>query len=185
MESLLEMQKEQQRMEKRLDELTRYLNTPAIKNFKEVDEEGYPNPNSDMIMALRKIRHEYNCLETDYKELMQRMESTLFGMHEASKNKERENRNIEMTPLAIVQKIDPNSPAEKCGFEEGDVIIQYGGYKYVEDEKPLNKIGQITQSYLGGGIEVLVARKGKVLQITLRPNVKESSIYCGFFIVPY
>ncbi|BFU19761.1 proteasome regulatory subunit, putative [Entamoeba histolytica HM-1:IMSS-B] len=191
MEHIKELQKERVRMEKRLEELTKYLNSPGIKDFKEVDEEGYPNPDSEMIISLRKIKHEFNCLETDYKNLMNDLTQSLYQIHEEALRYEQNNQQGEkitydVQPLAIIKKIDCDSPAEKAGLQEGDIIIAFGGYKLKSGDMPLQKIAEITNQYSGtNGIEIDVTRKGEILRTKLYPDQYNEHTHCGFFIIPY
>ncbi|EDR25921.1 26S proteasome non-ATPase regulatory subunit, putative [Entamoeba dispar SAW760] len=191
MEHIKELQKERLRMEKRLEELTKYLNSPGIKDFKEVDEEGYPNPDGDMIISLRKIKHEFNCLKTDYKNLVDELTQSLYQIHEEALRYEQTNQQGEkitydVQPLAIIKRIDSDSPAEKAGLQEGDIIIAFGGYKLKSDDKPLQKIAEITNQYTGtNGIEIDVTRKGEILRTKLYPDQYNEHPHCGFFIIPY
>lgn len=67
---------------------------------------------------------------------------------------------------ALVSDIMEGSPAEKAGFERGDVIIQYNG-KEVENTGHLRNM--VAQTPVGKVIDVKVVREGleKVLKVTI------------------
>jgi serine protease Do len=60
---------------------------------------------------------------------------------------------------ALVSQVVPNSPAEKAGIEQGDVILQFDG-KEVSDSKELPRI--VASTPVGKSVTVKIARDGKV-----------------------
>ena len=50
------------------------LNNPLV------DGEGFPRADLD-IFETRKLRNRHACLQTDYKNLMKKLEAQLFGLH--------------------------------------------------------------------------------------------------------
>jgi serine protease Do len=60
---------------------------------------------------------------------------------------------------ALVSQVVPNSPAEKAGIEQGDVILQFDG-KDVSDSKELPRI--VASTPVGKSVMVKIARDGKV-----------------------
>ena len=60
---------------------------------------------------------------------------------------------------ALVSQVVPNSPAEKAGIEQGDVILQFDG-KDVSDSKELPRI--VASTPVGKSVTVKIARDGKV-----------------------
>jgi len=60
---------------------------------------------------------------------------------------------------ALVSQVLPNSPAEKAGIEQGDVILQFDG-KDVSDSKELPRI--VASTPVGKSVMVKIARDGKV-----------------------
>ena len=60
---------------------------------------------------------------------------------------------------ALVSQVVPNSPAEKAGIEQGDVILQFDG-KEVSDSKELPRI--VASTPVGKNVTVQIARDGKV-----------------------
>lgn len=67
---------------------------------------------------------------------------------------------------ALVSDVMDGSPAEKAGFERGDVVIQYNG-KEVENTSHLRNM--VAQTAVGKVMEVKVSRDGheKVLKVTI------------------
>jgi len=59
----------------------------------------------------------------------------------------------------LVSQVAPNSPAEKAGIEQGDIIIQFDG-KEVSDSKELPRI--VASTPVGKSVTVKIARGGKV-----------------------
>ena len=49
-----------------------------------IDGEGFPRADVDL-MECRKLRHRHACLQTDYKNLMKKLEAQLFGLHQIYK----------------------------------------------------------------------------------------------------
>ncbi|KAL7717404.1 26S proteasome non-ATPase regulatory subunit [Entamoeba marina] len=68
-------------IESRIAQLSEYLNKPEIKGFREVDDEGYPHPDAELIISLRKMKHEYNCLQNDYNDIMETITNELYKIH--------------------------------------------------------------------------------------------------------
>ena len=239
MEKLRELQKERERIEKRLEEINRYLQSPAVINYREVDDEGYPIADRDTIIAMRKVKYEYNCLQNDYTAIMEQITNELYSVH--SKKLEQENVTIptetkemketntkELTPeekeiferikakriqeikemkktidtsktkemkemknfvpLAIVKRVDLNSPAENAGLDVDDIIINWCGYTTSdENENTLQKIGEITKAFKEGDGDMMIefTRQGSVIRTYLRPEYNEEKPYLGLFIIPY
>ena len=217
MERFNQLQEERKRIEKRLDDIQRYLQSPGIIDFKEIDEEGFPSADRDTIIAIRKVKHEYNCLQNDYSAIMEELTTLLYAIHseklskeniqnnqtiqnnqnnqvntlnqssEDIKEEEKEKRIKELkemkksvetqktnelstknmiVPLAIIKRIDSNSPAEKAGLEVGDIILKYNGYSTTIEENTLQTIAELTRAYSPdeNGIIIEVTREGDVIR---------------------
>jgi len=72
------------------------------------------------------------------------------------------------TKGALVSQVIKNSPAEKAGFKEGDVIVEFDGKK-VEDVRDLQM--KVADTPVGKKVEIKVWRDGKF--ITLKVKVGE------------
>ncbi len=69
---------------------------PGIKG-RLVDDEGFPRDDCD-ILEVRKQRHRFACLQTDYSALMKEIENKLFGLQAMYK---------EVAPADKPEKLDP------------------------------------------------------------------------------
>jgi serine protease Do len=65
---------------------------------------------------------------------------------------------------ALVAKVLPNSPAEKAGFQVGDVVIKFDGKKIIRSSNLPPVVG-ITA--VGKNVKVEILRKGKSKQLTV------------------
>ena len=76
---------------------------------------------------------------------------------------------------ALVADVTPNSPAEKAGFKNGDVILQFNG-KDVRDSRHLKL--QVAQTAPGKEVPVKVSRDGKVknLEVTLKEFPQDKAL---------
>jgi len=64
---------------------------------------------------------------------------------------------------ALVTTVEPNSPADKAGFKEGDIIVQFNGKKIV-DRRQLSLVA--SQTAPGTKVDVKVVREGKARTLT-------------------
>jgi len=60
---------------------------------------------------------------------------------------------------ALVSQVVPNSPAEKAGIEQGDIILEFDG-KEVSDSKELPRI--VASTPVGQSVMVKISRNGKM-----------------------
>ena len=66
---------------------------------------------------------------------------------------------------ALVIKVNPNSPAEKAGLQQGDVILRFNGHS-IDEMRSLPKIVATTQ--VGKVVNVVVWRNGKELVLQVK-----------------
>ena len=74
---------------------------------------------------------------------------------------------------ALVSQVVPNSPAEKAGIEQGDVILQFDG-KEVSDSKELPRI--VASTPVGKSVTVQIARDGKVTDRQVKLGEMEEKV---------
>ena len=74
---------------------------------------------------------------------------------------------------ALVSQVVPNSPAEKAGIEQGDVILQFDG-KEVSDSKELPRI--VASTPVGKSVTVKIARGGKVTDRQVKLGEMEEKV---------
>ncbi|EZG43518.1 putative 26S proteasome non-ATPase regulatory subunit 9 [Gregarina niphandrodes] len=84
-QELLKLDEERMRMEKRAKELTEYLTAPGMPGLKGgLDTpDGYPRNDID-VHGILIARNELACLNTDYNELMKKVEQKLAELHAAT-----------------------------------------------------------------------------------------------------
>jgi len=66
---------------------------------------------------------------------------------------------LQDTKGALVAQVVPNSPAEKAGIEQGDIILEFDG-KAVADSRELSRI--VASTPVGKSVTVKVSRDGKM-----------------------
>ncbi len=67
----------------------------------------------------------------------------------------------------LVVKVVPNSPAQRGGFQVGDVIKSVGGVKILEATDVQE---QVEESSIGQVLKVKVIRNGKIITLRVRPG---------------
>lgn len=66
---------------------------------------------------------------------------------------------------ALVAKVLPDSPAQKFGFEVGDIVTRFGGHKIVRSSDLPPVVGV---SPVGSEVEVEILRKGKFKKLSIK-----------------
>lgn len=79
--------------------------------------------------------------------------------------------NLEVESGILVVAFEKDSPARKCGMEEGDVIIGFNG-KAVAGIDDLHRL--LTEERVGQKTEILVIRRTEKLALTVVPEESES-----------
>ncbi|MCK5305603.1 MAG: Do family serine endopeptidase [Candidatus Omnitrophica bacterium] len=81
--------------------------------------------------------------------------------------------NLKSKKGAIVIKILPDSPAEKAGIKEDDIIVEYNGKK-IDNYKKL--INLVSHTNVGENILVKVLREGKEITLTVKTSKRPDKI---------
>ncbi|MGQ9628401.1 MAG: M50 family metallopeptidase [Anaerolineae bacterium] len=68
-----------------------------------------------------------------------------------------------------VTSVNPDSPAARAGFEEGDILLEIGGTRI----KTLSDVTQATDAHLGREVEVVLKRGDETLSVKLVPRSPE------------
>jgi S1-C subfamily serine protease len=71
-----------------------------------------------------------------------------------------------------VTKVNPNSPAQRAGLAEKDVIVKLGDRKVNSLDELTVAVRQLT---IGKDAPVDVLRDGKPITLTIKPDAKKSS----------
>ncbi|MCT7979098.1 HhoA/HhoB/HtrA family serine endopeptidase [Laspinema olomoucense] len=67
----------------------------------------------------------------------------------------------------LIVRVSPNSPAERAGLQEGDVIQRMGDQAIAQSDM----VQQIVQgSQVGNSLELQINRDGKILNVTVQPG---------------
>ncbi|CAK5115631.1 unnamed protein product [Meloidogyne enterolobii] len=98
-----------------------------------VDDQDFPLSGID-IYAVTSARGNIRRLQNDRTEKMAEIDRIIVAIHNhTSQNGNSENNEGESSvhrtsnkPIVQVDKVSPNSPAQKAGLREGDLIIQFG-----------------------------------------------------------
>jgi serine protease Do len=78
---------------------------------------------------------------------------------------------------ALVAQVNPGSPAEKAGIQQGDIIIEFDG-KAVSESKDLPRI--VASTPVGKIITVKLSREGKIIDRSLKvAEMKEHGEIAG------
>mmetsp|Transcript_29089 Transcript_29089/g.39957 ORF Transcript_29089/g.39957 Transcript_29089/m.39957 type:complete len:227 (+) Transcript_29089:19-699(+) len=146
-----------------------------------VDAEGFPRGDVDLynVKLKRKRLAEIN---TDYKSLMKRIETTMTDMYSLKQQFEEitttsvdnpttsssvilaeDIQKICLKPkaIAIIDQVFDGSPAETAGLKSGDYLLDFGGINsnYNVDERGyLSAVAKIVSDSVGKGISITILR---------------------------
>ena len=113
-----------------------------------VDTEGFPRNDIDLY-KVRLTRQHINCLQNDYKEIMQKIEDKLFEYH--GEKRSNDNKIVDIKPASFqrsflkVTQVDSGSPAQDCGIQVDDEVIQFGPYTSTNTDKKLTQIADLVK----------------------------------------
>ena len=114
-----------------------------------IDSEGFPRNDIDLY-KVRLARQRINCLQNDYKAIMDQIEEKLNEYHgeQRSKDKIQEIKPMPMhKPFLKVTQVDAGSPAQEYGIQLDDEIIQFGPFlaTNTESSRRLNQIADLVK----------------------------------------
>ncbi|OII78191.1 hypothetical protein cand_035200 [Cryptosporidium andersoni] len=170
-----ELIKQKENIEKEVKELTEFLNSfgpdVGIKGSL-VDSEGFPRADIDLY-EIRSARNRLAILNTDYSEVMKKIETKLIELHSQSKInvpytvKKQSCQDVgELIPFARVDDVKEASPAYESGLRVGDLILKFGSL-YVKEGSTEQQISTIFEDIPTKVVESL----SKILHITVsRPK---------------
>jgi 26S proteasome non-ATPase regulatory subunit 9 len=124
-----------------------------------VDAEGYPRADIDLY-NVRLARQHINCLQNDYKMLMNDIENHLYSLHSEIRAKQEQPKNlIAHKPFLRVTQIDSNSPSQEAGLQLNDEIMQFGPFVESNTDKTLGQIAELVSKSENKIILLNVLRK--------------------------
>jgi 26S proteasome non-ATPase regulatory subunit 9 len=129
-----------------------------------VDTEGYPRADLDLY-KVKSTRQKINCLQNDFKHLMERMEQELIKIH-ANKEESVNHTSTNITnnlqsekhkPFLKVTQVDFGSPSFEAGFKLNDKIVQFGPFT-ISNTRNLSEIAEHVKSKVDKIILVSILR---------------------------
>ncbi|KAK0164322.1 hypothetical protein PV328_002963 [Microctonus aethiopoides] len=195
---VLELMKEKDQIEAKLQELNVILNNNRVgMEDTLVDSEGYPRADID-VYQVRHTRHTIICLQNDHKSIMKKIENGLAKVHAISgcNNEEPSVANrvsdssdtsiddeIHTEPFLRVNLVSPGSPAEQAGIYENDLIMEFGSINS-QNFKVLKDIGELVEQSRYKPINVKVKRLDKRVILTLIPRPWSGRGLLGCNVIP-
>ncbi|EQC41177.1 hypothetical protein SDRG_01153 [Saprolegnia diclina VS20] len=193
-----------------VEELTSGPNPAGLKGPL-IDAEGFPRGDID-VYTVRHKRHRFACLQTDLKFVMKDIEDVMAGIYSASKpavptpaqapvrppapirTPEKEAPLLvkvddpvvlEMAPFALVDSVQPDSPASEAGLEAYDSIIAFGSAN-ATNHRDLAAVRDIVLRNMNMPIEVVVERNDSDrFRLQLTPHQWLGNGVLGCLLVPY
>mmetsp|Transcript_61772 Transcript_61772/g.108193 ORF Transcript_61772/g.108193 Transcript_61772/m.108193 type:complete len:218 (-) Transcript_61772:84-737(-) len=181
-EDMKKLMGEKDSLEAEIKSLEDYLTEDGMPGLSGglIDEEGFPRADID-IYAIRKARNRFACAQTDYKEVMKKIEAGLLALHSQSRvavprgapaaGLPAESEDAAMggaeevqlppPPFAWIDEVTAGSPAQEAGLAIGDHICRFGSVSR-DATGDLNScfaaIRELVPRSVGSPIEVLVLR---------------------------
>ncbi|KAK0182260.1 hypothetical protein PV327_000415 [Microctonus hyperodae] len=185
---VLELMKEKEKIEAKLQELNVILNNNHVGMEDPLtDSEGYPRADID-VYQVRHARHTIICLQNDHKSIMKKIENGLAKVHSiAGCNSEEpsvanrvpdssntpldddDDDDVHIEAFLRVNLVSPGSPAEQAGIYENDLIMEFGSINS-QNFKALKDIGELVEQSRYKPINVKVKRLDKRVILTLIPR---------------
>ncbi|CAN0149107.1 unnamed protein product, partial [Ectocarpus fasciculatus] len=146
-----------------------------------VDSDGFPMAGFDLF-NVREKRHRFNCIQTDHKAVMSRIEKSLHALHDArlarpsplptasssvtaatpptsssslAGGDSAATASMSLAPIAKVNQVSEGSPASAAGLAVGDLVLRFGR---VDISHPKG---------LGGVVDVVREKEGQEVPVTV------------------
>ncbi|TKY86230.1 hypothetical protein EX895_005055 [Sporisorium graminicola] len=141
-----------------------------------IDAQGFPLADKDL-MAIRTAKQRINVLRNDSKALRDRVAQLLqlaingdaVAQPPSAARGVGAAKNDELTPFAKVNSVAEGSPAQTAGLIQGDHIVRFGSVT-ADDPKGLAALAAPGVVVDGTGIQIVVARHGESVRLTLTPR---------------
>ena len=120
---------------------------------------------------IRLTRQEINCLQNDYKEVIENIDKQGFSLTEETKEVIRKYHPIE-TPKTFLKitQVDSGSPSHTAGLEKNDELIQFGPYNLSNSSRDLKEIAEYVKEREEKIVLLKVLRKDEILRLKLIPK---------------
>jgi 26S proteasome non-ATPase regulatory subunit 9 len=192
--------KNKQEMEEAMETFAYKLEKSGGTSGSLVDHDGYPRRDVDVHDTLIE-RNKLNCMRTDYKDLLKRIEDTMYHMHAQARDEglvEEEKKTLKtpkveekpkimenLNPFLIVNSVASRSPAETAGLKPSDEIIRFADITEVEMRSfGLKIVGDFTANHQNKKITVVVQRIREQVALELTPQVWEGKGLLGCHLLP-
>ena len=123
-----------------------------------IDDQGYPRADID-IYKIRLTRQRINCLQNDYKELLDQIELELSNQFSKKNATNESNGANNLRPFMKIEQVDPDSPSCEAGLKKGDLIIQFGACTDLNTKKDLSDVAKLVKDSVNKIVLVKVSRK--------------------------
>ncbi|XP_063231515.1 26S proteasome non-ATPase regulatory subunit 9 [Bacillus rossius redtenbacheri] len=188
-ESILMLMDRRSAIEREIDAMRQILQSNNI-DMKEplVDADGFPRQDID-VYQVRLARHRIICLMNDHKALMRQIEQGLVTIHSQIRESggagvsAAPRRRESSTPIARVNFVSPDSPAERAGLVADDLIVEFGSVNS-DNIKTLQDVAAVVKHSVGRSINLRVLREDRLLSLTLTPGTWSGRGLIGCNIVP-
>ncbi|CAL1543450.1 unnamed protein product [Lymnaea stagnalis] len=191
-----ELVKKKDEIERSVKELMDLLESQKGVGLNEplVDTEGFPRSDID-VYSCRHARHQISCLQNDHLIVMRQIEEEIVNIHEAARANmpgdspsfatvcDSESMDIERIPFAVVDRVDPGSPAANGGLEINDQLIEFGSVMS-ENFVNLQTVATVLQHSKNKPLRVRVLRSGRPVHLTVTPTTWNGPGLLGCNIKP-
>ncbi|KAK5647168.1 hypothetical protein RI129_002060 [Pyrocoelia pectoralis] len=181
-EHVLQLMKQKDDIENTIKELTDVLTRNGVgMNDPLVDQDGFPIANID-IYQVRHARHRIICLQNDHKALMKHIENGLHGYYSSSAHLPPNNNNVREVetlpmqnsvahkiPFAKVTIVTPGSPAEICGIQVNDLIVEFGSINF-SNFNNITDVANVVQHSEGQQLNIKLQRGDQYITTYLIPK---------------
>ncbi|GFS10136.1 26S proteasome non-ATPase regulatory subunit 9-like [Elysia marginata] len=190
--------KKKDEIEGQIKELLDLLESQKGVGLKEplTDAEGYPRADID-VYSCRHARHQISCLQNDHVAVMKEIEEELTNIHQQAREQKSQADMLPQSssvdgpvametdrlPFALVDRVDPGSPAAYGGLEVGDELLEFGSVMS-ENFVNLQTLASVMQHSKGRPLRCVVIRKGRKVNLNVTPNTWSGPGLLGCNIKP-
>ncbi|KAK3776951.1 hypothetical protein RRG08_042310 [Elysia crispata] len=192
--------KKKDEIEEQIKELLDLLESQKGVGLKEplTDAEGYPRADID-VYSCRHARHQISCLQNDHVAIMKDIEEELTNIHQQAREQKSQTDLLSQSmsssvdgpvsmetdrhPFAVVDRVDPGSPAAYGGLEVSDELLEFGSVMS-ENFVGLQTLASVMQHSKGRPLRCVVMRKARKVTLSVTPNTWSGPGLLGCNIKP-